>query len=125
MNDKIKLLEFANKKAATDKEFIAYFLNQYLDIEQTTEDAIIAMLNCNTENYYKLGLCKAPNITDNSYLDRLNKISFYVGISSLELNKIIKRVNTVIHLRSIIINSEKHLLIAARDKKKNDSQDKK
>jgi hypothetical protein len=122
MNDKIKLLELANAKAATDEEFIAYFLNHYLKIEQTTTEAVMTILNCNVENYYKLGLCKAPTITDSDYLDRLNNISSYVGISVLELNKIIKRVNTVLQLRNLS-TGENAVLMAARDKKKRDNSD--
>lgn len=117
MNDKVKLLEMANKKVAGDKEFIAYFLSNYIQIEHITDDVVMTSLNCNAESYYKLGLCKAPSITDESYLDRLNNICTYIGISTLELNKIIKRVSSVLQLRDATTD-EKSLLMAARDKKK-------
>lgn len=118
MSDKLKLLEQANKKVATDKDFFAFFLRQYLEIEQIDKEAILSMLNCDNETYNRLGLCKAPGITENDYLVRLNNIFSYLGISVIELNKIIKRVNTVIQLRES--NTSNSYLMAARDKKKKD-----
>jgi hypothetical protein len=118
MNDNIKLLEMASKKAATDRDFIAYFLSNYIQIEHTSEDVVMTSLNCNVENYYRLGLCRAPNITDENYLDRLNNICVYIGISTLELNKIIKRVYSILQLREVTTTNENSLLMAARDKKK-------
>lgn len=121
MNDKLKLLELANKKVETDKDFFAFFLSQYLEIEQINKEAILSMLSCDIETYNKLGLCKVPAITESNYLNRLNNIASYLNISVLELNKIIKRVNTVIQLRdSEVPNS---YLMAARDKKKKDDKD--
>lgn len=117
MSDKVKLLEAANKKVAIDREFIAYFLSSYIEIEHTTKDAIMATLNCDFESYYKLGLCKAPSIYAEDYLDRLNKISSYINISSLELNKILKRVNSVLQFTRAETDESSYLM-AARDKKK-------
>lgn len=119
MNDKIKLLELATKKIAANKDFIAYFLDQYQLIEHITEEALMETLQCDIESYYKLGLCKAPSINAKTYLDQLNNISLYIGISSLELNQIIKRVTAVMQLKDT--NADNHYLMAARDKKKKDS----
>ncbi|MFL5788100.1 MAG: hypothetical protein ACJ748_08605 [Flavisolibacter sp.] len=119
MNNKIKLLEVANKKAAEDPAFIAYFLNKFMTIENTSELAIIQLLNCSTESFYKLGLCQAPNVNLPDYLNRINTICSYVGISAIELNKIIKRVNSVTQLTGSSTNDISYLM-AARDKKKKD-----
>lgn len=120
MNDKVKILETANKKVATEKEFIAYFVSKYIEIEHITEDTIISTLNCTLENYYKLGLCRTPDINASDYLKRLNNISNYIGISSVELNKIIKRVNSVLQFTETKVDESSYLM-AARDKnKKND-----
>lgn len=117
MSDKIKLLELANKKITANKEFVAYFLDQYLAIEGTTVEALMEILKCDIESYYKLGLCKIPAVDDKNYLVQLNNVSTYTGISSLELNKIIKRVSAVVELRS----NDNSYLMAARDKKKKDN----
>lgn len=115
MNDKVKLLELANKKIASNKDFIAFFLDQYLSIEHTTADVVMKSLGCNIEDYYKLSLCKAPIVTDKNYVAELNKISDYIGVSNLELGKIIRKVNTIVQFRDD--NAGSSYLMAARDKK--------
>lgn len=121
MNDKIKLLELANKQIASNEEFLAYVLNQYSEIEHVTTEAIMEMLECNIESYYKLGLCKAPITAHANYITELNKVTDYVGISAISLNKIIRRVDTIMQLRNS--NTENYLM-AARDKnKKSNDQD--
>ncbi|WDO13957.1 hypothetical protein MH928_04470 [Flavobacterium sp. WW92] len=121
MSDKIKLLELANKEVADDKNFIAFFLVKYSEIENISKEDIINNFKCNLETYYKLSLCRVPDQSAIDYITRLNKISEYVNINSLEINKIIKRVNSVL----IFLNSNhNNYLSAARDKKnKNDSND--
>ncbi len=119
MNNKIKFLEVANKKAAEDPAFIAYFLTKFMIIENTSESAIIQLLNCSTESFYKLGLCQAPNVNLPDYLNRINIICSYVGISAIELNKIIKRVNAIMQLTGAPTTDISYLM-AARDKKKKD-----
>jgi hypothetical protein len=98
MNDKIKLLEVANKNASQDPGFISYFLQKYIAIESSSEPAIIQALNCSIESFYKLGLCHAPDVNSPDYLTRINIICNYIGISAIELNKIIKRVNSITQL---------------------------
>lgn len=119
MSNKIKLLEVANKKAAQDPAFIAYFIAKYMIIENTSESTIIQVFNCSTESFYKLGLCQAPNVNLPDYLSRINTICSYVGVSAIELNKIIKRVNSVTQLTGSPTNDISYLM-AARDKKKKD-----
>lgn len=121
MNDKIKLLELANKQIASNEGFLAYVLNQYSEIEHVTTEAIMEMLECNIEGYYKLGLCKAPITTHANYITELSKVTDYIGISTMPLNKIIRRVDTIMQLRNS--NTESYLM-AARDKnKKSNDQD--
>ena len=115
MNDKIKLLELANKKVEGDGDFIAYFLSRYAEIEKLSQQDMMSALKCSIENYYKLGLCKAPNANSSDFIDELNKVSNYTNISTLELNKIIKRVSTIEKFSQLNNNP---ILMAARDKKK-------
>ena len=110
MNDKIKLLELANKQIASNEAFLAYFLAQYSEIEHVTAEATMEMLECNYENYYKLGLCKAPITTHANYITELNKVADYIGISAIVLNKIIRRVDTIMQLRNS--NTENYLMAA-------------
>lgn len=118
MSDKLKLLELANKKVADDKDFIAYFLVKYCEIEKTTRERVIDNLRCDIEQYYKLSLCRVPNSIENDYIQRLSTICEYTSIPVLELNKIIKRVNST----TAFLNSNDTFLIAARDKNKRNDE---
>src|SRR5688572_11923767 len=115
MSDKIKLLEAANKKVADNSEFIAYYLLKYSKIENFSQQDIISILKCSAEDYFKLGLCKAPKIDSSNFIDELNKVSDYTHVSTIELNNIIKRVATLEKFSQLNNNS---ILMAARDKGK-------
>jgi len=112
MNNKKKLLELASKKASDDSNFMAFFLKKYMEFEKVTEQDMQLNLKCSSENYYKLALCKIPNANTNDFIDRLNRISNYANASVFELNKIIKRVNSLLLFSDDKSNS---YLMAARD----------
>lgn len=121
MNDKIKLLEAAMKKISSEKEFMAFVLSKYLEIEKISEGSLISELKCSLEDYYKLGLCRVPKTTSKDFILRLNSMCEYTHTPVSELNKIIKRVDTIIKLSENANSSS--LLMAARDKKKNEKKD--
>jgi len=124
MNDKLKLLEQAVRKAENDSSFIAYFINKYNTFEKTTEQEIISNLNCSLEDYYKLNLCRVPDADANDFIERLNKISQYTNTSMLELNKIIKRVSSILKFAEPAdYGNHSAFLMAARDKQKNKELD--
>lgn len=115
MNNKIRLLGLANKEMATDIEFFAFYLKKYSEIEKVSEQEICSELNCSIEAYRKLALCRAPSAHSNEFIHRLNNVSQFTGIPIISLNKIIKRVDSVIAL-----SGSKNIshLMAARDKDK-------
>jgi hypothetical protein len=115
MSEKIKMLELASNKAATDSGFIAYLMSKYLEIENISEQEILSTLHCSEEDYHKLKLCRVPDINANDFVSRLNKISEYTNSSSVELNKIIKRANSILRLSGDNIEQHNYLM-AARDK---------
>lgn len=117
-SDKIRLLKIAISKVSNDKNYIAYFLEEYIKIEQTSEENIISDLKCSLEDYYKLSLCKISEINSTEFLSDLNAISSYIKIPILELNRIIKRVEAINKLSSS--NFVDGNLMAARDKGKKD-----
>ena len=121
MSDKLKLLQIANKRAAGDCDFIAYYLVKYSEFERISEDEIMSNLNCTIENYFKLGLCRVPDVNSEDFINRLNNISEYSLVSTIELNRIIKRVNSLLMFSTDkdLINPPTYLM-AARDRKKKD-----
>ncbi|MCB0489876.1 MAG: hypothetical protein KDC99_15445 [Cyclobacteriaceae bacterium] len=115
MDEKIKMLELASCKAAADSGFIAYLVNKYLEVENISEQEILSALHCSEEDYFKLKLCRVPDVNATDFVSRLNRISEYTNSSSVELNKIIKRANSILRLSGD--NVEQHnYLMAARDK---------
>ncbi|WP_276348833.1 hypothetical protein [Daejeonella sp. JGW-45] len=121
MNDKIKLFEMANKKLANDSGFIAYYLKKYQELESVSANAICSELNCSEENYLRLSLCKTPDAYAEDFSTRINDISQHTGVSPFGLSKIIKRVANILKLSE---NVSPAFLMAARDKKRNNDNDK-
>lgn len=117
MKDKIKLLEMGAKKAALDKNFMAFILNCYSEIEKKSQSELMDELCCLPENFYKLGLCKVPDTLAPNFIDRLEMISHYTDISVQLLTRIIRRVDAV---RQFSSNQSNHnFLMAARDRDTN------
>ena len=121
MSEKIKMLELASNKAANDSGFIAYLMKKYLEVENISEQEILSTLHCTVEDYYKLNLCRVPDINANDFVTRLNNISQYTNSSAFELNKIIKRANSILRLSGSDVEQHNYLM-AARD---NQNKDKK
>ena len=121
MSEKIKMLELAADKAATNTGFIAYLMKKYLEVENIPEQEILSTLHCSLEDYYKLNLCRVPDINANDFASRLNKISEYTNSSAIELNKIIKRANSILRLSGSDFEQHNYL-IAARDKQIKDKK---
>ncbi len=117
MTDRIRLLEHAAKKVEADSNFIAYLVKRYLEFENITEEEILSTLQCTTEDYYKLNLCKIPDVNSSDFVIRLNEISKYTNSSAIELNKIIKRASAIIKLTATQYEQSNYLM-AARDKNK-------
>jgi hypothetical protein len=114
MNEKIELLRMGARKIASEKDFMSFVLNRYQEMEQISETELIAVLNCSLENFYRLALCKAPDATANDFVQRLEKISEYSQTPKEELNRIIKRVDTLSKLQ--MAEFQHSVLMAARDK---------
>lgn len=113
MAENIKFLEYAANKVSREKKFMGYFLKSFQEVENLTVDKIIALLNCTIEDYYKLALCKAPNMNDDDFVERLNMISKYTNTSAIELNRIMKAIKVLDSFASL--NYKGSSLLAARD----------
>lgn len=93
--DKIKLLEITFDKLSADKTFMAYYLEKIRSVESKSREEIRNSLNCSTEDYYKLGLCKAPEAGAESFEERMLRISRYSNSPAGNLIRMIKTVHTL------------------------------
>ena len=90
--NKQKLVEITYTKLSSDKSFMAYYLEQFKLTERKTRENLLKLLHCSLEDYYKLGLCKAPDPLESNFSERILKISAYSNASFHALTDIIERV---------------------------------
>jgi hypothetical protein len=78
--DKLRLLETTFHKLLSDERFIAYYLNRYATTHQLRTTEMMNQLGCNAGDYYRLGLCQAPERSHADYTARLARIAGYAGV---------------------------------------------
>ncbi|MBA3682073.1 MAG: hypothetical protein H0W73_13080 [Bacteroidetes bacterium] len=88
--NKLKLFEHTYNKLVLDKAFMAYYLDQLILRENKTKEEVFVLLNCLPEDFYKLALCKAPEINAIDFKQRILKIAEYSNTSALILTNIIQ-----------------------------------
>jgi DNA-binding Xre family transcriptional regulator len=88
--DKLRLLEITYTKLSADKAFMAYYLERVHSTGSRTREEICDALRCSPEDYFKLGLCKAPETNAVNFEERLQKICSYSNCSFPDLVHIIK-----------------------------------
>jgi hypothetical protein len=88
--EKLKLLEITFKKLSDDQAFVAYYLEQARSVENNTHEEIRHFLGCSPEEYYKLGLCKAPDLHLENFEERIGRIAGYSNTSVHNLCYLIK-----------------------------------
>lgn len=115
MNTKLNFLKSAVINAENDQAFMAYTLKRYRDYEKISESDVIGILNCSIYDYYKLALCKRPEVTEKDFSDQLKAICDYSGIDTEKLLPLIKRVNTLDAFTDAA-KEKAAFLMAARDK---------
>lgn len=93
--NKLKLFENTYNKLVLDKAFMAYYLEQLIVRECKTKEDVFVLLNCKSEDFYKLALCKAPEINAIDFKQRVLKIAEYTNTSALILSNIIELSLTV------------------------------
>lgn len=118
------MLEMAADKVSSDSSFIAFTIKKYLEFENVSAKELPSVLGCSEEDYYKLLLCRVPEINASDFVARLTKICQYTNSSVIELNKIIKRTTSLLNLSESQIEQNTYLM-AARDKYNKDQNSKK
>ncbi len=88
--NKLKLFENTYNKLVLDKAFMAYYLEQLIVRENKTKEEVFVLLDCKSEDFYKLALCKAPELSAVDFKQRVLKIAEYTNTSALILSNIIE-----------------------------------
>lgn len=93
MNTDLNFLKHAITRLENNHEFMAHTLKKYRDFEQISELAMLDMLGCTINDYYKLAFCKIPDSGTSDYLMRISTISEYTNIESDRILRLIKQMN--------------------------------
>lgn len=93
MNTDLNFLKHAITSLENNHEFMAHTLKKYRDFEQISEPAMLDLLGCTINDYYKLAFCKIPDTAKSDYLLRVSTISEYTNIETEKLLRLIKQVS--------------------------------
>ena len=113
MTDKLALLKMAYDSLCVEKEFMAYYLNEYLKLANKKEQQLLDELKCSKESMYKLALCKSPTLEQTGGFQQLLTLSEYTDVDIFQIKKII---NFVKNVQALQLSQQTPLLLAARDK---------
>lgn len=95
-------LAFAARKAAARREYLAYYLVQYQQQEELTEEAMMEFVGCSDEDYYRLALCKVPDTQGADFAVRLDRVAAYAGASTVQVAQVIRQVAALEALRAAL-----------------------
>ena len=92
----LKILEAAFDKASNDREFIAFYLKNHAHNHLLSKEKMLKSLNIyDLKDYYKLGLCKFPQIVmepnkpADLFSNKVKEIVDYIGCNQVALEFIL------------------------------------
>ena len=125
MNPDTQSRQHIINRMAQQRDFIAWHLRQYREMENLTESELIKLLECDDASFFRLALSKAPDPQKTDFISRVRNIAEYAGVNTVALTRLIRQVSNIESLRStggrVISMQPKAHLLAAREK--NDSAD--
>ena len=112
------MLDILIKKVSKDPEYLVWYFNKYMELENKNLSEVQTELGADQETYHRLALCKIPKDSRHDFSSGIKHISDYAGINSFPLIRLLKCVNTFIAFSS---NSEQTnaVMMAAREKQTN------
>ncbi len=118
MNKRTHYKELLIKKASLNREYLASYIERYMQFENIDKENIKLLLGCSEDNYFKLCVCLAPELEAEDFKERIDKIAAATSTSSLSIIRILKRVDM---LQSI--GDSDVMLMAARMKESKNERD--
>lgn len=115
------MVEILVNKIANDKQYLAWYFFQYMDIEKKSLPELFRQLNVDENRFFKLAMCKAPSAQKEDFSYRLKRIADFAEINIFPLVQIIRSVESSISFNDAdAINTS---LMAARQKDLNNNDD--
>ena len=114
-------LALAAQKAAERENYLAFRV--YKKTKGVGDEEIARLLDCEIEAYFRLALCRLPNLEKGSFGDRVRHIAKFANASPTALAKIIKHAESVQAFNRTVSSEHRNLLLAARKRDENPSTD--
>jgi len=112
MHDRIAALA---RRAQADPFFLAWALKEYASDEGLDEPGLATLLGCPVETLGPLGLCRRPRPAPSRFHQDVDQIAARFGVKAAVLAEIVRRADALAAMRRHI-ESERGLLMAARDR---------
>ena len=118
------LLRYAAKRAATNRFFLAGYLNEFSSIRGITDEDLAQFLGCKPEHLPKLALCRRPDPDSPSFRSDVEQIATVFNMQPEHLARLIREVDTLKALEEARAKRKEvpdGLLAVARDDEDNKS----
>jgi len=123
MDTNEQLLAFAAHRVSSDPAFLAYYLVRFQGDQGWTADELQADLRCVGEAYYRLALCRTPDLDSRDAGSRLLRIADYAGADPYRLIAMVRHVRAMDRLRPTEnVDRRGGFLLAARDREEDEPE---
>ncbi len=112
------------KQVRHDPFFLGWAMNLYARSYGMEEQEIAKLLKCSIEALNRLALCRLPNGADPQFANQVKRIAEYVGCDSRRLATLIREAVTVDVLAKANFRNREGFLMAARDRREKDNDEK-
>lgn len=123
MEEHTRHLFLAAQKAAEREEYLASRFRVYKETKGVGDEEIARLLDCEIEAYFRLALCRLPNLEKGSFGDRARHIAKFANASPAALAKIIKHAESIQAFNRPVSPEHRNLLLAARKRDESPSTD--
>jgi hypothetical protein len=107
-----------------DPFFLGWVMNHYAHSYGMKKREIAKLLKCSIKSLSRLALCRLPNGADPEFANHVKRIGEYVGCDSRRLASMIREIVTVDLLAGANIRNGEGFLMAARDRREKDNDEK-
>lgn len=118
------LLQYAARKAARSRFFLAEYLTEFSSIHKMDEDKLAQFLGCSSGLIPKLALCRRPDPESMNFRSEVEQIAVSFNLQPLRLAQLIREVEALKALAEMESKGQEApdgLLAVARDDENNQS----
>lgn len=118
--DTVTNWDLVQSRVGSDPFFVGWVLREYATANQIGYDDLADLLRCNKRALVRLFLCRLPNDNGPDFHSEIRRISEYTQCDADRLVMLIREVIAIKKLGSHSEDNYSSLLLAARDRQKDD-----